>query len=191
MFLSNVLMIGLFCSNNRMVISSETKNSYPSKHVRDHVFMLPIWKGDVHIGSQNWSHVCLQILLLLHERSIVHFCRWKGWGTGCRGSQNCSSFVAIINVWSLNGFKLQPIQSLEAIVSSSTLRYQPDTFWLHRYLTTHSPFPTHSSPHSTDDQPKAPVTFSWHLIFYVKKCFGLLNLASLLASNKTALNKEV
>ena len=166
-------MIGLFCSNNRMVIPSETKNSYPSKHVRDYVLMLPIWKRDVHIGRVSKLVTCLQILLLLHERSIVHFCRWKGWGTGYRGSQNCSSFVAIMNVWSLNGFKLQPIQSLEAVVSSSTLRYQPDTFWLHRYLTTPSLFPIHSSPHSTDDQPKAPVTFSWHLIFSVKKCFGL------------------
>ena len=42
---------------------------------------------------------------------------------------------------------------------------------------------THPSPYSTDDQTKAPVTFSWHLIFYVEKYFGLLNIASWRATN--------
>ena len=54
-----------------------------------------------------------------------------------------------------------------------------------------APSPTHAPPHSTDDQTKAPVTFNWHLIFYVKKCFDLLIIASWLASNKPPWNKEV
>ena len=41
---------------------------------------------------------CLQIFLLLNKRSIAHFSRWKGWGTGRGGSLNWSIFVAVINV---------------------------------------------------------------------------------------------
>ena len=42
MSLSNIPMIGLFRSNNRMVIFSKTeKNPYHSKHVRDNTFMTP------------------------------------------------------------------------------------------------------------------------------------------------------
>ena len=67
--------------------------------------------------------ICLQILLFLNKRSIVHFC---GWGGG--GSQNWSFFVAIIDVGPLNGLKLQPIQSLEAVDSSSTSSHKSDTF---------------------------------------------------------------
>ena len=46
--------------------------------------------------------------------------------------------------------------------------------------TTSRPF-LHSTGYS---KLKAPVTFSWPLIFYAKKYFGLLNVASQLASNK-------
>ena len=47
-------------------------------------------------------------------------------------SQKWSFFVTVINVWPLNGLKLQPIQSLEAVVSSSTSSHKPHTFWLWR-----------------------------------------------------------
>ena len=43
-------------------------------------------------------------------------------------SKISSFFVAVINVWPLNVLKLQPIQSLqslEAVVSSSTSSYKP------------------------------------------------------------------
>ena len=102
--------------------------------------------------------ICMEILLFINKRSIVHFCGWRVWGVT----------ELVINVWPLNGLRLQPIQP-----SSN----KPDSFW-----------PCNEQPpaphHSTDDQTKARVTFSWHLIFYVKKYFGLLNIASWLASNK-------
>ena len=111
--------------------------------------------------------------------------RWgtgHGWG---RGSQNWSFFLVVINVWPLNDLKLQPIQSLGAVVSSSTWNHKPDTFF--NYVENNpppSPSPTQSSSRSTDDRTKAALIFSRHLIFYVKKYFGLLNIASWLASNK-------
>ena len=50
MSLNNILMIGLFRSNYRMVIFSKTeKNSYHGNHVRDHTFMTSTWKRDGHI----------------------------------------------------------------------------------------------------------------------------------------------
>ena len=64
-FISNTLMIGLFRSNNRMVIFflKQKKNSYHSKHVRDHTFMTSIWKVDVHIKGEVLKFVtCLYIL---------------------------------------------------------------------------------------------------------------------------------
>ena len=80
----------------------------------------------------------------------------------------------------VNGLKLQPIQISEAVVSSLT------SSQVHFNCIV-------DTPHSTDDLTKAPVTFSWHLLFYVNEhcgllniaSCGLLNIASLLASNKT------
>ena len=43
------------------------------------------------------------------------------------GSQNWSFGVTVINVWPLNGLKLQPILSLEAAVSSIS-SHKLDTF---------------------------------------------------------------
>ena len=43
------------------------------------------------------------------------------------GLQNWSFSVNVINIWSLNGLKLQPTQLLVAVVSSSTSS-KPDTF---------------------------------------------------------------
>ena len=46
-FLSNILMIGQFCSNNRMVIFSKTEEkSYQSKHEKHHIFMTSTSKGE-------------------------------------------------------------------------------------------------------------------------------------------------
>ena len=43
------------------------------------------------------------------------------------GSQNCSFFLSVINVWPLNGLKLQLIQRLKAVVlqhqASSQIRF--------------------------------------------------------------------
>ena len=52
----------------------------------------------------------------------------RGEAQDVRGSQNWSFFVAVINVLTLNGLKLQPMQSLEAVVSSSISNHKPDTF---------------------------------------------------------------
>ena len=41
-------------------------------------------------------------------------------------------FSKIENVWPLNSLKLQPIQSLEAVVFSSTSSHQPDTY-IHKF----------------------------------------------------------
>ena len=87
-------------------------------------------------------------------------------------------------VLKLNGLQ---IQSLVVVVSSSTSSHKLNKFWLHRdNITTPSPLPQHSflSHYSTNDRTKVPVTFIWHLIFYVKKYFGLLNIASWMPSNK-------
>ena len=91
--------------------------------------------------------------------------------------------MAIKNGWPLKGLKLLPIKSLQAVVSSSTSSHKPDTFWLRKEqppVSPSPPAPSHPFPHSTDDQTKARVNFSWH----VKSYFDLLSIASWLASNK-------
>ena len=108
------------------------------------------WRGGG--CSQNLSRVCR--LLFLNKRFIIHFCRWR--------SQNWSFFADIANVRPLNDLKLQPIQLLEAVVPSSASTQIH--FDCHSEHTTSSPL-----PRSTDDQTKGPVTFSWPLIFNVKK----------------------
>ena len=45
MSLRNILIIGLFHSNNRMVIFLKQKKSYYSKHVRVHTFKTPHRRG--------------------------------------------------------------------------------------------------------------------------------------------------
>ena len=58
MSLSNILMTGLFRLNNRMAIFSKTeKKLYHNKHVRDHAFMMPIWKGWGGGGSVKICHM--------------------------------------------------------------------------------------------------------------------------------------
>ena len=70
-FLPNILIIGLFVSNSRMVILFRTKkNSHHSKHSMDHLFMTMARGGLV---------TCFQILLFLSKISTVHFYGWKEW----------------------------------------------------------------------------------------------------------------
>ena len=89
------------------------------------------------------------------------------------GLQNCLViFVAVKNVCPINGIKLQPIQPLEAAVSSLS-SHKLDTFWLRREQRSdpsspNPPSTTYPSFNYTDDQTKARVTFSWHLIFHMK-----------------------
>ena len=51
--------------------------------MRDQTFMISTQKG----GDKVLKFVAyLQILLYLNNRSIVHLCKWEGWGWG--GSKN-------------------------------------------------------------------------------------------------------
>ena len=63
--LTNILMIGLCRSNNRMVIFSKTENSYHSKHVKAHTFMMSTWNEDGHM-------LCVYVCVFV-------------WGKGGRG----------------------------------------------------------------------------------------------------------
>ena len=131
--LSNILMIGLFLSSNRMIVFSNTeKNSYHSKHVRDHTFITSTW------GSIKVCHMFADSFFL-NQKIYCSFSQVEG-----LGSQNWSLFVIFINVWSLNDLKLQPVQSLEAVVSSLTSGHKPDTFWLRREQLPPAHTPTHS-----------------------------------------------
>ena len=58
MSLSNILMIDLFHSNNRMVIFSKTENLYHSKHVRNHTFMTSKGKGGRHLRGGRGPKIC-------------------------------------------------------------------------------------------------------------------------------------
>ena len=91
MFLSNILLIGLFCSNNKMVIFSGTENSSQQTCKSDHTCMMSTWRGDGHKGGGEGLKIC---------------------------HMSADSY----------GFKLQLMQSLEAVVSSSMSSHQPDTF---------------------------------------------------------------
>ena len=61
-------------------------------------------------------------------------------------------------------------------------KIKPDTF-LPQRPRKRSQTPSHPSSHSTDDHIKEPVNFSWQLLLYVKKYYGLLNIAFWLAKN--------
>ena len=81
------------------------------------------------------------------------------------GATKLVIFVVVINVWPLNGLKLQTIQSLETAVSASTSSGKSDTFWLRREQ---PPTPT---PHS----PLSPL-HRWpnHSICYIQLALNFL-----------------
>ena len=111
--LSNILMISLFHSNNRMVIFSKIeKNLYQNKRVKVHTFMTCTWKEN----GDTLTLICHMVegIFIFKQKIYWYF------------------FVVVINVWPLNDLNLQPIQSLEGVVSSSTSSHKSDTFWLHR-----------------------------------------------------------
>ena len=72
MSLYNILMIGLFRSNSRMVIFSKIEKKIASQKTGKGPYMY----YDVHMEG-GWGGLkfitCLQILLFLSKRSIVHF----------------------------------------------------------------------------------------------------------------------
>ena len=138
--------------------------------------MTSTWKRDR--GGLKISHMSADYLVF-KQKIYCLFLQMEGWG---EGSQNWSFFVTLINVWPLNGLKLQPIQLLEAVFSSPRSSHKPNTYWLCKEEhPTPAPFTTLSSLHSIDDQTKVCATFNCHLIFCVKRYFGLLNIASWLA----------
>ena len=106
MSLRNVLMIDMFRSNNRMVIFSKTeKKSYLRKHLRHQTFMTSTWKGMFTWGGLKICHMSPEFFVL-KQKIYCSFLRME---------------------W-VCGVKLQPIQSLEAVVSSSIASHEPDTF---------------------------------------------------------------
>ena len=112
----------------------------------------------------------------LQMDGVVHR-RW-GW-------QNWSFTVAVINIWPKNVLKLQPIQSLEAVASSTSSR-KPDKFYQHREQP--------SAPHPLTPLPTPLVTkhllFSLS-IFCVKKMFWPIEYSFLAGYQQTPLKKEV
>ena len=68
-------MIGLFRSNNRMVIFSEKKSSNYSKHVRDYTFITSTWKRDDLIGRVSKLVTCMQILFFFKQKIYCSFFR--------------------------------------------------------------------------------------------------------------------
>ena len=82
MSLSNILMIGLFRSNNRIVNFSKTEKKIISlqTHKGPYIYDLHIEGGCPHRWAVLKFVTCLQILLFLNKKSIVHFCRWRGGG---------------------------------------------------------------------------------------------------------------
>ena len=83
--LSNILMIGLFCSNNRIVIFSKTEKEIILQQTRKGPYIYEV-NMEVRWGVLIFV-TCLQVFLFLNKRSNVHFYRWRGW----RGSQNWAS----------------------------------------------------------------------------------------------------
>ena len=94
-----------------------------SKHVRDHKFMTSTWKGDGHIGRV--FKIChLSTDSFVFKQKI--YCSFlKMEGVGRRTWE-------VTKLWPLNGLKLQPIQSLGAVVSSLTSSHKAGSFWLRR-----------------------------------------------------------
>ena len=70
-FLRNILMIGLFRSNNRIVIFSKTEKKIISQQI-----LKGPYSYENHMVLKFVT--CLQIFLFLNQRSIVHFCGWTG-----------------------------------------------------------------------------------------------------------------
>ena len=72
-------MIGLFRSNNRVVIFSKTEQKFVSQQTRKGPYIY-----DFHIevgwGGLKIRHVFADFFLFLNKRSIVHFCKWRGLG---------------------------------------------------------------------------------------------------------------
>ena len=80
MSLSNILMIGLFRLNKRMVIFKKNRKKFISQQTRKGPYIYDIRIGSgVVVGSWNLPSFC-RFFLFLSKRFIVHFYRW--WGLG-------------------------------------------------------------------------------------------------------------
>ena len=108
--------------------------------------------------SSNLSRVCSFLFLFLKKRSIVHFCRWR------RLAVILVIFCGRHKCMSPKCFKITTNSVIRGNTNSFFFSIKPDTLWLPYRTTPSSPF-----PHSTDDLIKGLVTFSWHLIFCMKK----------------------
>ena len=75
MSLSNILLIGLFRSNKGMVIFSKTEKKFISQQTckGPYVYDIHMEGGWLHGGRVLKFLTCLQILLFLNKRSVVHF----------------------------------------------------------------------------------------------------------------------
>ena len=80
MSLSNILMIGLFRLNNRMIIFSKREKFISQQTLKvPYIYYVHMEKGR---GIVLKFVTCLQILLFLNKRSIVHFWGMEGVGEG-------------------------------------------------------------------------------------------------------------
>ena len=122
-------------------------------------------------------HVC-RFFCFLKKDLLFVFVGWRG-----GGSQIWSFFCGRDKCMTPKWFKI----TTDSVNRGNSFNIKPQArqFWLCREQPPAALPPTHPSPRSTDDQTKARVTFSWQLIVYMKKYFGVLNIAFWLASNKT------
>ena len=159
-------MIGLLPSNNRIVIFSKTEKKFILRQTHKISYIYGVHMEEGWERGLKICNVFADIFCFSTKDLLFIFVGGGGWE-----SRNWSFFVDVTNAWTLNGLKLQPVQSLEAEL---LLQHQA-------ILTTKENNPSSPSPHSTDDLTEGTVIFSWFL--YEKNC-GLLNIASWLASKK-------
>ena len=152
MSLSNILMIGMFLSNNRMVFFSKAeKNSYHNKHVRDHT------EHNVHMEGR------LRGLEIYHmstdsfvfkQNIYFSFLRMEGVG---RRVTKLAIFCGHHKCMNPKWFKI----TSNSIIRGSNFFFsiKPHARYILTAQRTPSPSLTHPSPHSTDDQMKEHVAF--------------------------------
>ena len=170
-------MIGLFCSNRRMVIFSKTENKFVSQET---------CKGTKHLWLSHGIRLTgvLKFVKWLFK-FIWKFITWKFVtfypftvpllvDEGGRRSKNWSFLMDIIDIWPLNG---SPVQLLESVVSPLTSRQIHFEFIKNN--SQRSPSPPQITPLPTPLLVKPK-----YLLLALDTCCGLFNIVSWLADYK-------